>query len=174
MPADDSFNFLFRYAGDVWELIDERWCDRWGGGCDFEALPEFSTDLWAWSETRGIWHPDIANNPFLVGQETIPVDLKYENYQGADQTRIFEIDDVEAILRFFNRPSEHSDTTHTFGIQLSIDGAEPQILSENQCLTSVVGRHILVREFFGGRFEVTDLGTGEVLVGNLKTAAWID
>ena len=84
------------------------------------------------------------------------------------------IDGVSSMLSAFTRPSEHSATNHTLNIDLTIDGNPPKNLSSNQCLTSIVGRYILVYEFFGGRFEVTDLGTGRIVIGDLKAALWLD
>ncbi len=121
-----------------------------------------------------IWHTDISLNPFFSDQLVEMVDLKYERYQAATHQREFKIDGALSTLRAFTSPSEHSDTNHTFGINLSINGDPPKELSGNQCLTSIVGRFILVYEFFGGRFEVTDIGTGTTVVGDLKAAMWLD
>jgi hypothetical protein len=84
------------------------------------------------------------------------------------------IDGTKSMLTSYISPSEHSDTHHTFGVDLLIDSKSPKNLSRNQCLTSIVGRYILVHEFFEGRFELTDIGTGEAVFSNLSTAAWID
>ena len=84
------------------------------------------------------------------------------------------IDGKSSLLTAYTMPSEHSDTQHTFSVDLRIDSELPQNLSANQCHTSLVGRHILVYEFFQGRFELTDLGTGETVLRDLSTAAWID
>ena len=174
MPADDEFHYLLRRDDGQWSMVEARWCDRWGCESSIASLAINSTDAWNWPESRMIWHTDISSNPFFSGQLAEMVDLEYESYQAAIHQREFEIDGVLSTLRAYTSPSEHSDTNHTFGISLSINGDPPRELSGNQCLTSIVGRFILVYEFFGGRFEVTDLGTGEVVIGNLKTAMWLD
>jgi hypothetical protein len=136
--------------------------------------PDYLPSTRDWPESRMIWHAALRFNPFLSRQSVEMVDLEYESYQGTVHQREFEIDGVSSILSAYTRPSEHSDTNHTLGISLTIDGKPPIELSGNQCLTSIVGRYILVYEFFQGRFEVTDLGTGRKLIGDLKTALWLD
>ena len=103
---------------------------------------------------------------------------KYEvspgRYNGSILKLGLKINGNSSVLEFYTSPSEHTDTLHTFSINLPIDSDPPRNLSKNQCLTSIVGRYILVYEFFRGRFELTDLGTGETVFSNLSTAAWID
>jgi len=172
MPADDEFHYLFRRDGGQWSIMDSQWCHRWG--CDSALGPLTSKSTRDWPESRMIWHSALKFNPFLARQSVEMVDLEYESYQGTIHQREFEIDGVLSTLSTYTSPSEHSDTNHTFGINLVVDGQAPLELSSNQCLTSIVGRYILVYEFFQGRFEVTDLGTGTTAIGGLKTALWLD
>jgi len=172
MPADDEFHYLLRHDNDQWSMTDGQWCHRWG--CDKALGPLTSKSTRDWPESRMIWHAALKFNPFLSRQSIEMVDLEYESYQGTNHQREFEIDGVSTLLSAYTRPSEHSDTFHTLGISLAIDGKPPIELSGNQCLTSIVGRYILVYEFFQGRFEVTDLGTGRKPIGDLKTALWLD
>ena len=102
------------------------------------------------------------------------VEQEYGSYPGAIHRHEFEIDGALSTLTAYTSPSEHSDTNHTFGVSLVAGGNAPRELSGNQCLTSIVGRHILVYEFFQGRFAVTDLGSGRTVIDGLKTALWID
>jgi ankyrin repeat protein len=172
MPADDEFHYLFRYDDGQWSMIEGQWCHRWG--CDKALGPLTSKSSRDWPESRMIWHAALKFNPFLSRQSVEMVDLEYESYQGTIHRRTFEIDGVSSALSVYTSPSEHSDTSHTFGINLIIDGSTPKELSGNQCLTSIVGRYILVYEFFQGRFEVTDLGTSATVISDLKTALWLD
>ncbi len=174
MPADDSFNYVFRHNGSQWTVVESHWCGRWGCEHPVESLQFRSTNVWSWPETSMIWHENLKMNPFFVAESAQSVDLGYENYSASVYQREFGIDGKSSVLHFHTSPSEHSDTNHTFGIELVIDGGNPIQLSGNQCLTSIVGRHILVNEFFRGRFEVTDLGTGETVLGDLKAALWLD
>jgi hypothetical protein len=174
MPADDEFHFLLRHDAGQWSIVEERWCGRWGCENPIDALAFNSTNVWAWPASRMIWHPNISLNPFFSEQSVDLVDLQYESYQAATHHREFEIDGVSSVLTAYTSPSEHSNSSHTFSIELTIDGHPPRNLSGNQCLTSIVGRFILVYEFFLGRFEVTDIGTGETVIGDLKAAMWLD
>lgn len=177
MPADDEFHYLFRYADKKWTIVESQWCERWG--CD---EPNDRSDLLhpdnylstmdnrSWPETRMVWHPSLMRNDFVISR-------KEEKIGGSAGERIevgMSIDGTSSMLTAYISPSEHSDTHHTFSVDLIIDPKSPQNLSKNQCLTSIVGRHILVYEFFQGRFELTDIGTGEAVFSNLSTAAWID
>ena len=174
MPADDEFHYLFRHVNGQWSFEDERWCDRWGCENPIDVLAFNTTNVWAWPESRMVWHPNVSLNPFFSDQSVEMVDLQYESYQGAMHHRKFEIDGVSSVLTAYTRPSEHSNTNHTLGIELTIEDNPAKNLSGNQCLTSVVGRFILVYEFFGGRFEVTDIGTGETMIDNIKVAMWLE
>ena len=172
MPADDEFHYLFRRNDHQWSITDSQWCHRWG--CDSALGPLTGKSTRDWPESRMIWHAALKFNPFLSRQSVEMVDLEYESYQGTIHHREFEIDGVLSTLSAYASPSEHSDTNHTFGINLIVDGKAPMELSSNQCLTSIAGRYILVYEFFQGRFEVTDLGTGTTVIGGLRTALWLD
>ena len=174
MPADDEYHYLLRRDGERWSMVEARWCGRWSCENPIDSLVINSTNVWNWPESRMIWHSDISLNPFFSAQSVQMIDLEYERYQAAVQQRKFEIDGVSSMLSAFTRPSEHSDTNHTLSVDLTVDGNPPINLSSNQCLTSIVGRYILVYEFFGGRFEVTDLGTGSIVIGDLKAALWLD
>ena len=177
MPADDEFHYLFRYADKNWSIVESRWCDRWG--C---AEPEDRSDLLhpdnffstmdgrSWPESRMIWHPSLMRSDFVQSRK----EEKVANSSGERIEVRMSIDGKSSLLTAYTMPSEHSDTQHTFSVDLRIDSELPQNLSANQCHTSLVGRHILVYEFFQGRFELTDLGTGETVLRDLSTAAWID
>lgn len=174
MPADDEYFYLFRHINGQWILEDERWCDRWGCKNPLDSLAFITSDAWAWPESRRVWHPNVSLNPFFSDKSAEMIDLKYESYQAATHHREFEIDGVSSILTANTSPSEHSGINLTFGVELTIEGKATRDLSTNQCLTSVVGRFILVSEFFGGRFEVTDIGTGETMIDNLAAAMWLE
>jgi hypothetical protein len=172
MPADDEFQYLFRRDDGQWSIVEGQWCHRWG--CETALGPLTSKSTRNWPESRMVWHAAMQLNPFLSRQSLEMVDLEYEDYQGTTHRHEFEIDGSISTLSAYTSPSEHSDTSHTFGINLVVDGKAPRSLSNKQCLTSIVGRYILVYEFFQGRFEVTDLGTGATVIGGLKTALWLD
>lgn len=174
MPADDEYHYLFRHEEGTWSFEDERWCGRWGCENPIDALAFKSSDAWVWPESRRIQHPKIALNPFFSDHSVEMVDLEYESYQAATHHCKFEIDGVPSVVTAYTSPSEHSATDHTFSIELAVDGKPPISLSDNQCLSSVVGRFILVQEFFRGRFEVTDIGNGETVIGDLSAAMWLD
>lgn len=174
MPADDEFHYLFRREAGQWSIVEAHWCDRWGCAETIDSLDFISSNVWSWPESSMIWHENLRLNPYFVDESVELIDLEYESYQATVRERTFEIDGVGSVLRFSTSPSEHSDTNHTFGINLAIGAAEPVSLSENQCLTSLVGRYLLVNEFFGGRFEVTDIGTGKSVVADLQAAMWLD
>ena len=86
----------------------------------------------------------------------------------------FEIDGENSTLRAYTGPSAHFDLVYTFDVELTAGTRAPINLSGNQCMTSVVGRYLLLAEFFQGRFGVTDLGTGENMLSDLKAAMWLD
>ena len=173
-PADGSINYLLRYADDNWQIVEELGCGTWDIPCLIELLQFKSSDSWLWPEDRLIWHPAVATNSFFMDAtvESARPDLDY--WETSLYTLALKIDDVTSTLTFVGNPSEHTDTIHIFGIDLRIDDSPAINLSANQCLTSLVGRYLLVEEFFQGRFAVTDLGTGDTLIGDLKAAMWID
>ena len=121
-----------------------------------------------------IWHPALFNQAYVVSLKEEKHEISPGHYDGSIVTLGPKIDDVSSTLAAHTGASAHSDSNHTFAIDLVIDGEQPINLSKNQCLASIVGRYILVYEFFRGRFEVTDLQTGETLFSDLITAAWID
>ena len=121
-----------------------------------------------------IWHPALLYSEYVVFRNEEKHEISPGRFEGAILELGLKIDGNPSILKFYTSPSAHTDTRHTFSIDLSIDSGPPKNLSKNQCLTSIVGRHILVYEFFRGRFELTDLGTGETVFSNLSTAAWIE
>lgn len=181
MPADDEYHYLFKHGEGGWTVVASRWCERWG--CDdpadrsqpFHSLNYLSTqDAESWPETRMIWHPALVLNKYVTYRK----EEKHENSPGKYSGMVVEvglkISGSEAVLTGYVSPSEHSEASHTLNVDLLVDSGSLKNLSENQCLTSVVGRYILVREFFGGRFELTDMSTGETVFSNLNTAGWID
>lgn len=172
MPGDDFYQYLMRFDGGQWSMGDGQWCNRFG--CDNALGDLTSKSTRHWPESRRVWHEAQKLNPFMSKLSVEMVDLDYENYKAAIYHREFEVDGVTSTLSAFTRPSEHYDTTYSFGITLTVGESAAKELSENQCLTSIVGRYILIYEYFEGRFEVTDLGTGETLVNDLKTALWLD
>jgi hypothetical protein len=121
-----------------------------------------------------IWHPALLRSEFV----TFRNEKKYEASPGVYDGTILEIglrvDGEQSKLTAYVSPSAHSDTLHTFNVDLLTTSGSNKNLSRNQCLTSIAGKYILVYEFFRGRFELTDLGTGEAVFSNLSTAAWID
>lgn len=172
MPADDEFHYLFRFENGRWSTSEGQHCGRWGCESQLSSLTSLSTRNWP--EYRMIWHPAVGLNPYHARQSVDKVELEYEHYEGTTHHREFEIEGVVSTLSAYTSPSEHSDTHHTFGVNLTIAGNPPQELSDNQCQTSIVGRHILVFEYFQGRFEVTDMRTGLTVLDSLKTALWLD
>jgi len=181
MPADDAYHYLFRHGDDGWSIVAARWCHRWG--CEDpedRAYPFHSENFLStrgdrsWPEVRMIWHPGLMHSQYVVFRSEEKYEVSPGRYDGSVIKLGLKIDGKPSILETFTSPSEHTDTLHTFNVDLSIDTGPPKNLSKNQCLTSIVGRHILVYEFFRGRFELTDLGTGETVFKDLSTAAWID
>jgi hypothetical protein len=181
MPADDEFHYLFRYDDNNWTIVESQWCERWG--CDepkdrLDLLhPEnyLSTmDNRSWPEFRMVWHLALMQNDYVISRKEEKIKASSGDYSGEKVEVGMSVDGTSSILSAYISPSEHSDTQLTFSVDLLIDAKSPKNLSKNQCLTSIVGRHILVYEFFRGRFELTDVGTGESVLSNLSTAAWID
>lgn len=181
MPADDEFHYLFRFDDDGWSIVASRWCERWGCQESADISDPFHSENYlstrggrTWSEERMIWHPTLLHSEFV----TFRNEKKYEIAPGVYDGSILEIglriDGDQSILTAYVSPSAHSDTLHTFNVDLLTNSDPNKNLSRNQCLTSIAGKHILVYEFFRGRFELTDLSTGETVFSNLSTAAWID
>lgn len=166
MPADDEYHYVFRFDGDSWSIVGNRWCGRWGCEEPLPVLSGNSTDLWTWPETRRVWNDAIASNPYVKTREV--------DSANSIHTLTFDVDDTVSVLRAYVGPSAHFDLTYTFGLELSVADSPFVNLSKNQCMTSVVGRYLLVMEFFKGRFEVTDLGTGNTVIGDLVAAMWLD
>lgn len=181
MPADDEFHYLFKYADENWTIVESQWCERWG--CD---EPKDRTNLLhpenylstmdgrSWPESRMVWNPSLMQNDYVISRKEEKIETSPGTYSGEKIEVGMSVDGISSILTAYIMPSEHTDTQHTFSIDLLIDAKPPKALSRNQCLTSIVGRHILVYEYFHGRFELTDLGSGETILSNLSTAAWID
>lgn len=182
MASDEEYHYLFKRAEDNWSIVASRRCGRWG--CE---EPEDSSDPFhsqnylatrggrTWTEERMIWHPNLLRNHYVAFRKEEKHEVSPGRwYEGRVLTLGLKIDGKPSVLTTYTRPSEHSDTRHTLSVDLSVDSGPAKNLSKNQCLTSIVGRHILVYEFFRGRFELTDLGTGETVFSNLGTAAWID
>jgi ankyrin repeat protein len=165
MPADDEYHYLFRHDGKEWRIERARWCDRWGCEAPISALDFYSTNAWSWPQSTMLSHPGVERNPFVTNTRVSVDEMS---------TATLAIDGTTPTLRFAAGASAHSDMVHVFGIELVVVDAPPKNLSKNQCLTSMAGRYLLVYEFFQGRFEVTDLGTGETVIDSLTTAVWID
>ena len=181
MPADDEHHYLFKRGEDDWSIVAQRWCHRWGCDEPEDRSDPFHSDNYistrddrTWSEERMIWHPSILHNEFVVFRNEAKYEVSPGLYDGSILEIGLAIDGTRSTLKIYVDRSEHSDTLHTFNVDLSIDSDSPKNLSKNQCLTSIAGKHILVDEFFRGRFELTDLSTGETVFSNLSTAAWID
>jgi hypothetical protein len=181
MPADDEFHYLFKRGEDDWSIVAQRWCPRWGCKEPEDRSDPFHSDNYistrgdrTWSEERMIWHPNFLHSEFAVFRNEAKNEVSPGLYDGSTLEIGLKIDGTESVLRAYVSSSEHSDTLHTFYVDLSIGSDPPKNLSKNQCLTSIAGKHILVDEYFRGRFELTDLSTGETVFSNLSTAAWID
>lgn len=181
MAADDEFHYLFRLGDDGWSIVASRWCERWGCQEPADISDPFHSGNYlstrggrTWSEERMIWHPTLLHSEFV----TFRNEKKYEASPGVYDGSILEIglriDGEQSTLTAYVSPSAHTDTLHTFNVDLLTTAGSNQNLSRNQCLTSIAGKYILVYEFFRGRFELTDLSTGETVFSNLSTAAWID
>lgn len=181
MPADDEYHYLFRFGHDGWSIVASRWCGRWG--CDDPG--DISDPLHSgnylstrggrtWPEERMIWHPALLRSEFVAFRHETKHEISPGLYEGAILEIGFKIDDETSVLTTYVSPSAHSDTLHTFSVDLLTSDGQKKNLSRNQCLTSIVGHFILVNEFFRGRFELTDLRTGETIFSDLGTAAWID
>ena len=181
MPADDEYHYLFRHDEGGWTVVAGRWCHRWGCDVSEDASDPFLPSKYvstrggqSWREERMIWHPSLLYSDLVSYRNERKHEVSPGRYVGSVLEIGFKIDGKESTLTTYVRPSEHSDTLHTLGINLITASGEELNLSKNQCLTSIVGRYLLVNEFFRGRFELTDLSTGETLFDNLSTAAWID
>ena len=181
MPADDEFHYLFKRGEDDWSIVAQRWCHRWGCEEAEDRSDPFHSDNYVstrgnrtWSEERMIWHPSFLHSEFVVFRNEAKNEVSPGLYDGSTLEIGLAIDGTSSTLKTYVVPSAHSESLHTFSVELSIDSGPPRNLSKNQCLTSIAGKHILVDEFFRGRFELTDLSTGETVFSNLSTAAWID
>ena len=174
MPGDDTFQYLFRHDGDGWSIINGRWCNRFGCETPFGGLVSDSTVAWAWPEDARIWHPEVSTNPIVRERVIESSNPAEDQWESTIHTLQLDVEGTQSTLRFDVNPSEHFDISYVFGIELSVDGAPPINLSSNQCLTWLVGRYLMVYEFFKGRFEITDVATGETLIDGLATAMWID
>lgn len=181
MPADDEYHYLFKYTDKDWSIVASRWCGRWGCEEPVDRLDPLHSENYSstqdnrtWPESRMVWHSALMQNEYVTYRKEEKAKTSTGNYSGTKIEVGVTVDGSSSILTAYTSPSEHSDTLHTFSVDLLVDSAEPKNLSKNQCLTSIVGRHILVYEFFRGRFELTDLSTGETVLSNLSTAAWID
>ena len=181
MAADDEYHYLFRRGDNGWSIVASRWCERWGCEEPEDRSDPFHSGNYistrggrAWSEERMIWHPSLLHSEFVVFRNEAKYEVSPGLYDGSILEIGLKIDGTQSVLTTYVSPSEHSDTLHTFNVDLSIDSGPPKNLSRNQCLTSIAGNHILVYEYFRGRFELTNLRTGETVFNNLNTAAWID
>ena len=181
MAADDEYHYLFKLGEDGWSIVATKWCERWGCQDSEDISEPFHSQNYlstrggqTWPAERMIWHPALFKQAYVVSRNEEKHEVSPGHYDGSIVTLGLKIDGVSSTLATHTGASAHSDSYHTFTIDLVIDGEPPINLSKNQCLTSIVGRYILVYEFFRGRFEVTDLQTGETLFSDLSTAAWID
>jgi hypothetical protein len=181
MPADDEFQYLFKHDQNGWSIVASRWCDRWG--CEdptdtselFHSENYFSTqDIRSWPENRMVWHPDLMRSKRVKYRNEQKHETSPGRYSGMNIEVGMQSGGSQSVLTSYVSPSEHSDTLHTLTVDLLLDSGLSKNLCKNQCLTSIVDHYILVHEFFGGRFELADLSTGETVFDNLSTAAWID
>lgn len=173
-PADGSVNYLLRFDGSRWNFIEGRLCGRWEFPCVFDALKMQSSDVWLWPADRQILSPDLSASPYLSADVTPTGQPEAVDNEGEVRKLGFRIDGKNIDLVFDTTPSAHFDHEYTLAIDLVINGQQVANLSRRQCMTSLNGRYLLVREFFGGRYEVTDLGTGETGIGGLGAAIWLD
>lgn len=173
-PADDSVNYLLRRGGNEWERVEGLLCGRWELSCTFDSLQYQSSDAWLWPANRQILSSAHGGNPYVTGA-TVSIAAPGTD-DGGDETRRLglRIGGKQVELIFDTRPSAHFDLDYTMAIDLAIDGTHVANLSRNQCMTSLHGRYLLVQEFFGGRYEVTDLGTGATVIDGLSGAIWLD
>lgn len=181
MPADDEYHYLFRSGDDGWSIVASRWCDRWGCPEQDDISDPFHPGNYlstrgsgTWPEERMIWSPALLYSEYVTYRNEKKHEIAPGAYEGAILEIGLKIDGEESVLTTYVSPSAHSDTLHTFSVDLRPGSGPAKNLSRNQCMTSIVGRYILVYEFFRGRFELTDLATGETVFSNLSTAAWID
>jgi hypothetical protein len=110
----------------------------------------------------------------VTGRHVESANPDVEYWETAVHTLEIDIAGTLSRIQFFVNPSAHFDLSYVFGIELAVGDTPPINLSERQCLTSLVDRCLLVHEFFQGHFGVTDLRTGETLIGNLSAAMWLD
>lgn len=181
MPADDEFHYLFRFDDDGWTIVASRWCERLGCQDPADISGPFHSGNYlstrggrTWSEERMIWHPTLLHSEFVTFRNEKKEEVSPGVYDGSILEIGLRIDGEQSMLTAYVSPSAHSDTLHTFNVDLLMPSGLNKNLSRKQCLTSIVGKYILVYEFFRGRFELTDLSTGETVFSNLSTAAWID
>lgn len=173
-PADDSVNYLLRRGGGQWELLEGRLCGRWEFPCTFDSLQYRSSDAWLWPASRQILSSALVGNPYVTGAPVSIAEPGTDDLSGETRRLSFRIDGKHVELIFDTTPSAHFDHDYTMAIDLAIDGNHVANLSRHQCMTSLHGRYLLVQEFFGGRYEVTDLGTGETVIDGLSGAIWLD
>ena len=173
-PAGGSLMYLLSYEDNEWTLRDSKSCGNWEFPCDFGALRFLSSLAWTWPESRRVWHDDITRSPYFVSKTDASQNPDNDHWETRIRTLVFEIDGVRSELEYFTNPSAHFDLDYTFNVDLRVGDGPKVNLSGNQCVTSVVGRYILIDEFFLGRREVTDLGTGETMIDDLAAAVWLN
>lgn len=180
LPADDGYLYLFKQSDDGWTIAASRWCGRFGckkskgeGPFDLDHYLSTRGDK-AWPESREIWHPSLVDNQFVTSRK-VTQDSAPDLYRPGSTIEInLMVGQVSTTLTAYSSPSQHTDTRHTFQVDLKTGAGKSKTLSEDQCMTSLVGHYILVNEFFRGRFELTDLSTGETVLNNLNAAGWVD
>lgn len=182
MPAMDKYRYIFHRDGDGWSLAGSRYCPK--TGCEHSEKTQgtgfgkyVSTSVWdreLWPLSRMPWHPNVTENRYVAYRKENQSDDGTASRVPLSVELGIEINGKSSVLTAYTTESAHMGPMHTMGVDLEVGSNETINLSKNQCMTSIVGHYILVAEFFRGRFEVTDLSTGETVLSNLSTGAWID
>ncbi|TDT36522.1 hypothetical protein DES49_3117, partial [Halospina denitrificans] len=180
--ASPRYKYIFHRADGTWSIAGERYC--WKGGCEkLEGTNEtsfkkyVSTGVWdreAWPVSKMPWHPELTENQFVTDRKENFAEGTRSPHVLSSVELDIKVEGEASFLKAFTRDSAHGGPIHTMGIKLRVGSGPSKVLSKHQCMTSIVGHYILVDEFFSDRFELTDLGTGKTVLGNLSAAAWID
>ena len=73
---------------------------------------------------------------------------------------------------YWNKPNLYPSVHNSDFLSSILFG--PEVLNNLSIHPGKTPRFILVEEFFRGRFEVTDIGTGETVISDLSAAMWLD
>jgi len=172
IPSDDTYDYLFVLDEGGWKLLRERHCHRFETSCNFDEMDARSVRHSSWGFEWKVWQNKVLENPYFVGESVKDIPESRLDYR--EHSRRFSIDEQIVVLQYGTASGPDTGATMLFNVRLVFGEFEPFSLADGQCSASLVGRYILVRQFWGGTLELRDMGTGDTVFGPLKFAAWID